>query len=298
MVSPTHEVPHVILQDDPASIAKMLEFLGIPVAPVKKAAVISPDATEAKVLERHIDAVLRIETDTESFLVAVEVQSRPVESKWSTWLYYCAYLQEKLELPTALLIICLDAKVAAWASRGRSFGPLAKRTAVLTPVVCGPRSLPRFLEREQIVGNLPLAALSLIAHASEPDAERQMSAFAAELEAQAEEEGKFALADLISAGLSGTQAARLWSRIMLMDTSYPRSPLAQALADQVAREVARETAIKDGTEKVIRALELQSKPIAEADRQRILECTDIDTLDHWFERTFTVAAASELFDES
>lgn len=95
-----------------------------------------------------------------------------------------------------------------------------------------------------------------------------------------------------------------------MTTLYPYSPLAQALADQVTEKVTAEvtkevtelatrlTRIKYRSEAVIRALELQSKPITQEDLRRILECSDIELLDRWFDRSFAVAAASELFDEA
>jgi len=306
MVSQTHEVPHQILREDPKAVARMLEHIGIPIAPVTQATLIPADASESKALERRVDAVIRIDTEDKPFLVAVEVQLKPVKKKWSTWLYYCSYLQEKLNLPVVLLVLCPDPKVAVWARKGRSFGPPGVQSMRLAPVACGPHEIPRFLDREQIANDLPLAALSVITHATERGAKQQMALFAAELEAQPESEEKFALADLVSAGLTGTQSAKLWSTIMLMTTSYPHSPLAQALADQVTEKVteevtqrvAHETRLKDRSESLLRALELQSKPISDADRQRILECTDVDVLDRWFDRSFTVAAASELFDEA
>ncbi len=298
MVTQAHEVPNRILQEDPESVTRMLKHIGIPVPRVKQTTVLSPDATESRPLERRIDAVFRVDTEEEPFLVALEVQRDDVESKWSTWLYYCSYLQEKLTLPVILMVICDDAKVAVWASRARAFGPTAHKTMQLAPVVCGPRSVPRFLDPDEVANDLPLAAISVIAHSAEPDADLHMTVFATALEAQPDGENKFTLADLVSAGLSGSPAARLWSTIMLMTTSYPHSPLAQALADQVTEQVTRETKIKDAAEKLIRVLELQSKPITDEDRRRIVACTDVDLLNRWFDRSFTVATAAELFDEA
>src|SRR6266568_6375420 len=289
MVTQAHEVPNRILQEDPESVTRMLKHIGIPVPRVKQTTVLSPDATESRPLERRIDAVFRVDTEEEPFLVALEVQRDDVESKWSTWLYYCSYLQEKLTLPVILMIICDDPKVAVWASRARAFGPTAHKTMQLAPVVCGPRSVPRFLDPDEVANDLPLAAISVIAHSAEPDADLHMTVFATALEAQPDGENKFTLADLVSAGLSGSPAARLWSTIMLMTTSYPHSPLAQALADQVTEQVTRETKIKDAAEKLIRVLELQSKPITDEDRRRIVACTDVDLLNRWFDRSFTVA---------
>ncbi|MBR7830068.1 hypothetical protein KDK95_27445 [Actinospica sp. MGRD01-02] len=314
MVTQAHEVPNRILQEDPQSVARMLKHIGIPVALVKQATVLSPDATESRPLERRIDAVFRVDTEEEPFLVALEVQRTDIESKFSTWLYYCSYLQEKHTLPVILMVLCDDHRVAVWASRARAFGPAAHKSMQLAPVVCGPRNVPKFLDAEQIANDLPLAAISVIVHSAGPDADEQMTVFAAALEAQPDGENKFTLADLVSAALSGTQAARTWSTIMLMTTSYPRSPLARALAEQVTEQVTATvteqvtaTVTEQVTatvtehlmqEKLIRALELQSKPLTEADRRRIVACTDVDTLNRWFDRSFTVATAGELFDES
>ncbi|WTW97084.1 hypothetical protein OG216_28645 [Streptomycetaceae bacterium NBC_01309] len=48
---------------------------------------------------------------------------------------------------------------------------------------------------------------------------------------------------------------------------------------------------------VVRVLERRGVAVSEADRQRVIECEDLDTLSAWFDRAFDVATADELFAE-
>jgi hypothetical protein len=81
-------------------------------------------------------------------------------------------------------------------------------------------------------------------------------------------------------------------------TEQVTSQVTEQVTELVTSQVTEQVTEHLTQEKLIRALELQSKPITEADRRRIVECTDVDTLNRWFDRSFTVATAAELFDES
>ncbi|WP_043237433.1 hypothetical protein [Streptomyces violaceusniger] len=48
---------------------------------------------------------------------------------------------------------------------------------------------------------------------------------------------------------------------------------------------------------VLRALERRGITTPPEARDRITNCTDLDTLDRWFDRAFTVSSADELFAE-
>ena len=294
MISAKHEAIHRTLQEDPASIGQALQMLGLNVGTIKEASILSPDATEVNPLERRPDAVICIETaQTGSFLVIVEVQLRPVDSKWSTWLYYLAYMQEKHELPTALLVLCPDRTVAAWADVEQSFGPpmIAQRSASLRPVVCGPDSLPKYTTAEAVAGQIPLAALSVIVHADDPDVESMMTVLAAEIEAAAPGDNKFIFADFVSSGVSSTQASHLWRTIMLMSTSYPESPLAKA----VAEEAAAKATVQARSQDIVDILRLKDVAMSNEERERILACRDTEVLRRWFDRAVKASSIDEVF---
>ncbi len=48
---------------------------------------------------------------------------------------------------------------------------------------------------------------------------------------------------------------------------------------------------------VLRVLEKRGVPTLTEIRDRITNCTDLGTLDRWFDRAFTVSQADELLDE-
>ncbi|UIX33922.1 hypothetical protein [Streptomyces sp. GQFP] len=52
------------------------------------------------------------------------------------------------------------------------------------------------------------------------------------------------------------------------------------------------------SEDILRVLELRGIDVPEAARERITNCTDLDTLGTWLDRTLTVASTEELFQEA
>ncbi|GGZ19853.1 hypothetical protein GCM10010387_10980 [Streptomyces inusitatus] len=48
---------------------------------------------------------------------------------------------------------------------------------------------------------------------------------------------------------------------------------------------------------ILRILEKRRVPVRPATRERIVSCTDLDTLSRWLERALTVAEAEGLFGE-
>ncbi|MGK5728065.1 hypothetical protein [Streptomyces sp. URMC 124] len=50
-------------------------------------------------------------------------------------------------------------------------------------------------------------------------------------------------------------------------------------------------------EMVLRVLEHRGVPVSGGDRERIGECTDLDTVRNWADRAFTVSSTEELFAE-
>ena len=99
--------------------------------------------------------------------------------------------------------------------------------------------------------------------------------------------------------LTAAMQEKRWSAVL-----YPNSPFTQFIAEVFVTKITREitaTAVNEVLAQsranlLLRSLSLQSKPITEADRKRITDCADLDELIRWFDRSFTVATAAELFD--
>ncbi|MEV0274920.1 hypothetical protein AB0I22_00825 [Streptomyces sp. NPDC050610] len=54
---------------------------------------------------------------------------------------------------------------------------------------------------------------------------------------------------------------------------------------------------KGWAQSILRLLEGRGVPVSESVRERITNCTDLDTLNHWFNRAVTATDAEELFAE-
>ncbi|MFE9608492.1 hypothetical protein [Streptomyces sp. NPDC006012] len=107
MVTSTHETSHRIFQDHPEVLSQIFEALGLP-PPVKaNVEALTPDTTEIKPLERRVDTVLKIEpSDGDSFLIAVEAQTKKAPDKGVNWAYYVSHLHAKYQLPVLLVAVC------------------------------------------------------------------------------------------------------------------------------------------------------------------------------------------------
>jgi predicted transposase YdaD len=69
----------------------------------------------------------------------------------------------------------------------------------------------------------------------------------------------------------------------------------QGLEKGLAR--GREEGLARGrAEDILRILALRGIDVEEAARQRILDCTDVDTLDTWFDRVLQATTLSEVLD--
>ncbi|MCU0690974.1 MAG: hypothetical protein MUF54_06180 [Polyangiaceae bacterium] len=96
-------------------------------------------------------------------IMMLDVQLRRDNNKRTMWPQYATALRARRRCPVMLVVVCVDAKVASWASRPIVLGPDGN---VFTPHVIGPGQVPRVTEPEQADGLVELAVLSAVCHAS------------------------------------------------------------------------------------------------------------------------------------
>lgn len=96
------------------------------------------------------------------------------------------------------------------------------------------------------------------------------------------------LAEITGVGLANTQAEEIWRQMMAIDTSWYRSAFSQQLR--------AEGRVEDAVEKLLRVLDKRGVDIAEEQRVRVENCTDLAQLDQWFDRALTATTAEEVFD--
>ncbi|TMU93880.1 hypothetical protein [Streptomyces sp. DASNCL29] len=290
MVSSRHEAAHRIFQDRPELLAPVFRILDLP--PPEKAAVevLTPDATEIRPLERRVDSVLRVNPlEGDGFLLAIEAQGRRDDAKGGSWAYYLSYLTAKYERPALLLVVCQDKATADWAMGPFQLG-LDDWTALsVHPLVLGPGNVPVILDPEEAAQDLTLATFSALTHGSHREAPAILKALARAM-GTADPESVSYYSELLEIGLGGTPAGITWRNEMSVGTYFPgRGTLIE------------ETFLKGKAEGeargVLRVLEKRGIPTLAETRDRIINCTDLDTLDRWLDRAVTVSTADELFAE-
>ena len=198
--------------------------------------------------------------------------------------YYAAHLQEKYKVPVVLLVVCQDTATARWAAAPAHFGLPQWQTLTIRPLVVGPQNVPVITSVAEASRDIPLATLCVITHARDPEVEEMLTMLAAALRTTDEETARV-FAELTELGLGDTAAAQIWSKIMVVDTSFFRSHTSQ---------VFRAQGLAQG---VLRALAVRGIEVSDEVRERIGACEDLELADTWLVRAMRVARAEDIFDD-
>ncbi|MFJ3585907.1 hypothetical protein ACIPPS_27280 [Streptomyces sp. NPDC090127] len=288
MVTSTHETSHRIFQDRPELLAPVFQILGLPLPAKATVDVLTPDTTEIRPLERRVDSVLRVEPpDGGGFLLAIEAQGRRDPDKGSSWTYYLGYLRAKFGLPVLLLVVCQDRTTATWAAGPFTTGYGGWTAVRVHPLVLGPDNVPVITNAAETKRDLAMAAFSAMTHGRHPEAPAILEALAQALGTA--DRGSLAYySELLEIGLGDTPAADIWRNLMAVGTYFP------------GRGTLIETTYLKGkaegeAKSVLRVLTARGVDVPEATAQRILECTETETLDRWLDRAVTAERVEELF---
>ncbi|MFF3172867.1 hypothetical protein ACFVQ0_09605 [Streptomyces sp. NPDC057900] len=276
MVSSPHEAMHRIFQEYPGLFSRVSEVLGVDLPQPTSATVLPTDLTEAKPVERRVDTLLRIETETDGpFLLAIEAQGKKDRRKTTSWPYYVSYLHNRYDgLPVLLLVVCQDHATAEWAARPLTIGLRQWPTLTLNPLVAGPHNMPVITNVAEARKYLALATLAAITLKTLSAALREAPEPMVELTAQ---------------GLGNRPAAQQWRNLVAVDTSFYKSFMSEEIRDEGRAQ---------GMEKSL-LLILQARGIAVTDetREKISTCTDLQLLRRWLTRAATATTAEDVFAE-
>ncbi|MEU5267306.1 hypothetical protein AB0G77_01805 [Streptomyces hygroscopicus] len=295
MVSSRHEAAHRIFQDRPELLTPVFRILDLPLPEKAAVEVLTPDATEIRPLERRVDSVLRVTPpDGGGFLLAIEAQGRRDPDKAVSWAYYLSYMTAKHELPALLLVVCQDKKTADWAAGPFRIGVEGWTALSVHPLVLGPGNVPVILDPEEASQDLTLAAFSALTHGRDPNAPAILKTLAQAL-AKADPESRPYYSELLEIGLGDTPARDVWRKLMSVVGSY--FPGRGTLVEETFLKGKAVGEAVGGARAVLRTLENRGIRTSAEIRERITNCTDIKTLDHWLDRAMTVSTANELFTE-
>ncbi|MEU2251705.1 hypothetical protein ABZ540_00845 [Nocardia xishanensis] len=291
MVGSPHEAMHRIFQHDPGVFTRAVRALGLPFLDPLEVALLPTDLTETRPVERRVDTLLRISTADGVFLLLVEAQGKIDHAKPAAWAYYLSHLHAKYRLPPVLLIVCQDQLTATWARRPPAIGIPFRRSLILAPIVLGPHNVPAVTDPAEAAADIPLAALSAVTHANEPDINAILKALATALHGFDEDQSIFA--ELTEMGLGASPAAKTWRKLMSLDLTFFRSESSQRLRAEGHAEGHAEGVCGS----ILRVLDRRGIAVSEEVHDRITTCTDRDTLQTWLDRSLVVTDVQDLFHD-
>lgn len=272
----------------PSLAAELLaDALGVKVPAHREVRVDAGECTDLSPTEYRADAVVVLTGGQGPVLaVVVEVQlGRDGDKRWS-WPVYLATLRARLRCPAVLLVVCIDAAIAAWCATPIELGHPGWR---LVPLVLGPDRVPVVTEAVH-AGRMPeLAVLSAMAHGADPDRsgvlDAVLGAFAA-----VDEQHALLYCDVVLGTLP--EAARRYLEALMISSTY------EYQSDFARRYVSQGRAEGEATgeaKAVLAVLDARGIDVPESFRTRITGCSDLDQLDTWVRRAATATSVEDLF---
>src|SRR5690606_16923612 len=246
------------------------------------------DLTQTVPTEYHADLVVLLANDEPVLGIVLEVQLKPDERKTFTWPAYVVNLRARFQCPCCLLVVTPSRSTARWAAEPIGLGPPGNS---FTPLVLGSTSVPKITDPARATQAPELAVLSALAH-GQGDVETAIRIATCTLEAaaQLDEETRALYADLVEAALS--EAARkalqmLPQNYQFQGPSYKKGKLEGKLEGQALGEA----------DAVVTVLETRGLTLSPEQRDRILSCSDLETIKGWVRKAVTVESVDELFQD-
>ncbi|WP_026923348.1 hypothetical protein [Glycomyces arizonensis] len=296
MANVPHEALHHLFREEPGLFSTaMSRILNEEFPEVRAVAVLNSDLTEIKPLARYADTVLKVETDEGAEIIVIEPQTGISKKKLRSWAYYIAYLENKYELPVSLLVVTPNAATADWARRPISLGPKRRPSLRVLPFVLGPDNTPFITDPETAAEDIVLTVFAALTHRLDPDIEKALQPLAVALGGLDETTARF-FAEFTSVGLGDGCAYTAWKRI-IMSMTYPYASRLRDDLKAEGREEGREEGRAEGrAETVIAILNVRGIALTDAERERIMSCTDLTTLAYWAVRAASVERTEALFE--
>ncbi|WP_067255279.1 hypothetical protein [Streptomyces sp. DSM 15324] len=297
MVTSTHEASHRLFQEHPEALTHVFEALGIPPPSKADFGTLSPDTTEIQPLERRVDTVLKFEPEMgESFLLAIEAQTKPHPEKGKSWAYYVAHLRAKYDMPVLLVAVCKDRPTANWAAGPFECVVGSWTTQITRPFVLGPTTVPEITDEATVARNPAVAALAAIVHSENRRAPAILETLARGL-LSLDPLSTAYWTELVEVGLENTPIREKWKT--MMDTLVTHFPGHRTMFEEKYLKGKAEGAAKDRASLILRVLDKHGIEVSDSVRERITSCADLDTLTVWFDRALSAVSVQDLFaDES
>jgi hypothetical protein len=213
--------------------------------------------------------------------IVIEVQLERDDRKRFSWPVYVAGLRARLQCDCCLLVVCPSSKTAQWASAAITLGPGAQ----LTPLVLGPEGVPVVTDADTAHRFPELALLSVMAHGSgDVQTAVNIATVAAAAASDLASDNKALYLDLIESALG--EAARKAFEMLPETYKFQGPSYLRGRAEGEARGKA---------EDILAILQARGLVVVEEQRQKVLECGDLDRLSSWVRKAVTLTDVDELF---
>lgn len=285
-----HEGLIALFRENPALAPDLLQqALHVPLPAYTEIRLEEADFTQLVPTEYRADLVILLVDGQPVFGIILEVQLAKSEEKWFSWPLYQAALRAKLRCPTCVLVLAPDAAVADWAGQAVDTG---QPGSAFVPLVLGPRGIPRLTEVEQTKLSPELAVLSSLAHGNEPGGLEVVLATLAALVGTSDEKARFYY-DLVVSRLNEASRQALEGLMKTgtyeFQSEFARKYVAQGIAEGEARGEARGEA-----KALLTILSARGLAVSGEQRDHILGCQDLATLEQWLKKAINAASVEEV----
>jgi hypothetical protein len=284
--SSRHETFLNLVRERPAFVPELLAELHVPLPPFTTARISDIALHEPAPVEHFADAVVLLTRGNRPVLgVIVEAQLRRDDRKLFTWPQYAMNARARHKCPFLVMVATPSPTVACWAGRPIDVG----NGTVFRQHIIGPQTIPKLTDAARATREPELAVLSALAHArrNTPTARRIATAVITGLSKL--RNGKKRLLYLLSVQKALSAALRK-ALEMTPDLRKFLTASQRRAYDKAQAKGRTETKAED----VLKILARRGLPVTPRQRRQITECTDLATLDRWFDRAFTAASVDEL----
>lgn len=287
MPSITHEAWVLLFRNRPELAPELLrDALGVTLPAYAEARVEAADLSDVNPAEYRADLVVLLVDGKPVLAIVVEVQLQPDNRKGFTWPVYVAGLRARFECPACVLVVTPSESVADWARTPIEVGPGSR----VVPFVVGPKAVPVIRDVEAAKRDPELAVLSAMAHGKD-EVGLQIATAALEACRGLDDERSLLYLDLVGDSLNDIARAAfedLMASNYEFQGTFAKKHRAEGRAEGEAHGEARS---------VLKFLEARGLVVSEAQKTRILACTDLEVLDGWIRKAVTVASADALFTD-
>jgi hypothetical protein len=264
-----HDNPIQLCRERPGFAVKLAgDLLGVPMPDHDKVAPYSESATDVEVRDLNADnVVVCLDGDEIRFGIIIEVQRKPDNRKRFSWPAYHSNIRHRIKAPVALIVICPEQSVAAWASEPIDVGQPGCDFRML---VISAANYPKLTEPSGTGELAEQVVLGTLIHQYADEIEQLLEVATAELEPLPEDLAKRYTQYML--GQLSERPRAILETLMKQET-YPYQ--SKLLADHQARGVA---------EALLVVIEARGRLISDEDLDRIAECKDIELLLAWVRR--------------